>query len=938
MTIQFRCKCGQKLSAPEDWGGRPTTCPKCKSSILIPGPTEVSPPLSGTRPVPQDGPPPVPKPIVLQPAKVTTLSPPPPPITAPAFNARRLMVPIVGTMAVVLVLSIVGTLAKRGGDSSKSAATTREGRPPRDGGQPVASQGSVAPPEPVASPALVPSSSISPSSNSQGSSGRQPPSGRQQPSRGRGKERESAAEQQKPPSLQADVKKSIETLSSDNSTAVEKREAIEDLRSWRKMAIPAIPVLAKYLDSHEFCEAAARTLAALGPPAVEPLAGHLKGDQPGDVFVCRALGDLGDPAAVAPLARALRIKGGPAQEAAAGALVRIGPPALDSLIEIVLEPDGPTAVLAVRAIAQMAGAQSPQRTRIAAAGSGDTEATEATKTSIEPLIAALEHKEWEVRIEVAATLGAFRAGSAVAPLLKALQLHEETKGADPQKFRAAATKAVKDILGEADAKPALMKTLRLGPSWHQHTLAVPEKGPWANAPMGVRDIAADKEHRCVWYLAGDSSLGRLDLNSDRTTRVADDTVHGRCLVVGKDRVWLGGALKMESNLQLLGGGLAMYDVPSESLVTFTAENTTEENVSGLRSNAIHALACEGDTVWVACNGCELVRLRYREKQHEKRWRVYTIPNATPTPMFVPGATVIKNVLVYGDKLLLPYGGRLYLFDPTRGQFSRLDVFGAKTSITGLTPRGKQVTIAERSRDAGINVLTVEGKKIWFTDFFVWNNYDFPALVCYDPEEHRSEVFASGLSESRPDAGDGMSVPSVALVDGDDVWMALSQAVLVHSAAIFRYSRSRREFTHYTAETESEISRNAVFWRIAATDDSVFFAAGQKFLRFFKSERYPKVLETSPPDGANDLDDVKELTVALDIPMNPKTINANTVQLLANGAVLQGRVKYDPENRRVVFQLHRRLPSSTNYELVLKSLIQAENGNPIRSTRVAFSTK
>ena len=58
-------------------------------------------------------------------------------------------------------------------------------------------------------------------------------------------------------------------------------------------------------------------------------------------------------------------------------------------------------------------------------------------------------------------------------------------------------------------------------------------------------------------------------------------------------------------------------------------------------------------------------------------------------------------------------------------------------------------------------------------------------------------------------------------------------------------------------------------------------------------------------------------------------------LFVNGAEFQGQISYDAEQKKAVFTIPSSLPSGMDCELVLKSLIQAENGNPIRWTRVRF---
>jgi hypothetical protein len=148
-----------------------------------------------------------------------------------------------------------------------------------------------------------------------------------------------------PPHIPADVRQQIERLYS--SDPMERASAAFWLRKMGDKAIPSIPFLIAILpeitqsvcsvSGCEFApfpgEEAARTLIALGEPAVEPLAAALKDENLGiRRMAASTLGNIKDPRAVEPLATALKDDDRNVRMMAAWALAEIGEPALEPLI------------------------------------------------------------------------------------------------------------------------------------------------------------------------------------------------------------------------------------------------------------------------------------------------------------------------------------------------------------------------------------------------------------------------------------------------------------------------------------------------------------------------------------------------------------------------------------------------------------------------------
>lgn len=94
----------------------------------------------------------------------------------------------------------------------------------------------------------------------------------------------------------------------------------------------------------ELREAAAAALVAIGPAAVAPLAAIVSakyGDYATKVAAARCLGEIGDPAAVAPLLVAMNDMTANVRSAAADSLVRLGAAAVPGLLALLQDPGNP---------------------------------------------------------------------------------------------------------------------------------------------------------------------------------------------------------------------------------------------------------------------------------------------------------------------------------------------------------------------------------------------------------------------------------------------------------------------------------------------------------------------------------------------------------------------------------------------------------------------
>jgi HEAT repeat protein len=208
-------------------------------------------------------------------------------------------------------------------------------------------------------------------------------------------------------------------------------------------AVPAVPQLVARLGYAGVGREAARALALIGEPAVEPLIAALRNED-ADIRMnaAWALGEIKDPRAIEPLLEAAeyrppgRLLPGLAQDAAKNALVRIGEPAVDTLIAILERRTSPTA-----------GRPRPEgkywkNTAWALGQIGNGRA-------VEPLVAAFTRQNsfWWLKVDILEAISVIRDPLALQPLISTLQ-HEHPR------VRMAAAIALGNI-GDIRAVPAL---------------------------------------------------------------------------------------------------------------------------------------------------------------------------------------------------------------------------------------------------------------------------------------------------------------------------------------------------------------------------------------------------------------------------------------------------------------------------------------------------
>lgn len=104
MAINFACRCGQKLQAPDHQAGQHLVCPRCHAPVTVPGvPTQASPPPVQS----QGGPPPLPSGAGLS-AGVTRYPTPAPTSAPPMYGAQRSQT--CGLATASLAMGILGCL------------------------------------------------------------------------------------------------------------------------------------------------------------------------------------------------------------------------------------------------------------------------------------------------------------------------------------------------------------------------------------------------------------------------------------------------------------------------------------------------------------------------------------------------------------------------------------------------------------------------------------------------------------------------------------------------------------------------------------------------------------------------------------------------------------------------------------------------------------
>jgi len=236
-------------------------------------------------------------------------------------------------------------------------------------------------------------------------------------------------------------------------------------------------------------EAAADSLAMLGPPAVEPLVELIERPGaseryeepgaaesaktvtgPGDlsweiatrrdlrrVYAAAILGEIGDPSAVEPLARALRDENNDVRCQASGALAKFGRGAVEPLTTVLADPDPDVRVVAAGVLGDIGDASvvepligtlrdANDDVRGAAGGA----LIRAGNAAVDPLIGATKDSDRNVRLYAAGALkyiGDPRAIDALRDLARSGDAEEKSVAED-------AIEKIRMVQGEAAPEPS----------------------------------------------------------------------------------------------------------------------------------------------------------------------------------------------------------------------------------------------------------------------------------------------------------------------------------------------------------------------------------------------------------------------------------------------------------------------------------------------------
>ncbi len=83
---------------------------------------------------------------------------------------------------------------------------------------------------------------------------------------------------------------------------------------------------------------------------------------------------------------------------------------------------------------------------------------------------------------------------------------------------------------------------------------------------------------------------------------------------------------------------------------------------------------------------------------------------------------------------------------------------------------------------------------------------------------------------------------------------------------------------------------------------------------------PTVLSVSPPNGRSNVGDNAYVRVVFSKPVNPLTVNANTLQLLANGTdFVPDSITFSNSNQNVLIVPHAPLPDSTVMNITISGV-------------------
>lgn len=243
-----------------------------------------------------------------------------------------------------------------------------------------------------------------------------------------------------------DVAGLIDALGSDDGLTRQRAAlALGDLAGAEAVA-PLIRALGDPLTAVR--EAAADSLALLGPPAVGPLVELIESPEASGkyeertvigaggrtweletrqdlrrVYAAAILGEIGDPAAVEPLVRALRDAGDDLRYQAAGAVAKFGSGAVEPLTAVLADPDPDTRIVAVGVLGDT-GEAAAVEPLVGALRDGNADVRGAAGgalirlggAAVEPLIAATKDADRNVRLYAAGALKYIGDPRAIEPL------------------------------------------------------------------------------------------------------------------------------------------------------------------------------------------------------------------------------------------------------------------------------------------------------------------------------------------------------------------------------------------------------------------------------------------------------------------------------------------------------------------------------------------
>lgn len=463
-----------------------------------------------------------------------------------------------------------------------------------------------------------------------------------------------------------------------------------------------------------------------------------------------------------------------------------------------------------------------------------------------------------------------------------------------------------------------------------------EGSPWILYDVGsCRDVVYDAVRDCVWF--GGDKVGRIDLKTGDVEVVSQNS-HVLNLALEKDHLWIA----------TWQNGLSLFDIPSGALMKYTVENTMQGERKGLQYNSVWHLAVEPGIVWLfsdnQLSAWGLTRFKYAETDPLLKWVTYRAAPARRDGKPVAGlASNLNTGMTFhkGRRVIFTDDGRYQFFDDN-GQFDPpnrlLPPVGETFAV--VNPRGEKGVYAHARRSPRSAFYGFDGTNIWFEaplDGTPWDRNVAVPLLCWNPNTQTYTYFSRAATESYPGAGDGLrGVFPAMLVDGDDVWLVRDPSITLGPGGITRYSLQKREFTQYPGTVRAGIAGFQNYGGICSAPHSVLFATDHGVLRYQKSNVYPKITRSQPSPDAVGVALQKELYVEFDMAMNPGSVHGGSVELYANGARVEAQVTYDPQQQRAVVTIPNRLPAGMPCELVVKSLVQAENGNPLSWTRIAFT--